>query len=74
MTSHVITTMFAFVSNDNENGDEGIIAVLSPSGIIAPMVSGDMKLLPSMTEHADDLGLSYKIKFFKEVPSESIFN
>jgi len=74
MNAQKITTMFAFVTTENDNGDEGIIATVTPSGVLSPMVGSDMDLLPKMTDHAEDIGLSYKIKFFKEVPRESVFN
>ena len=74
MNPRKITTMFAFISNENENNDEGIIATMTPGGVISPMVSADMDLLPLMQDFAEENGLTYKIKYFKEVSRESILN
>ena len=74
MTGQVIEHLYAFITTENENDDEGIIATMSPGGIIAPMVGSDMSLLKDMREHADRLGLTYRIKYFTEVPNVSLLN
>jgi len=63
-----IIKMFAFITTDGNDGDEGIIATITPSGMVAPMCGGDMDIIPRMKECADELGLNYQIKYFVEVP------
>ncbi len=69
-----VTSMFAFVSTEGNDGNEGIIACLTPSGVLAPMCGNDRGVIPRMKEHADELGLDYKIKYFVEVPDARFIN
>ena len=69
-----VTSMFAFVSTDDNDGNEGILACLTPGGVLAPMCGNDRAIIPRMVEHADELGLNYTIKYFVEVPDARHLN
>lgn len=61
--AHVITKLYAFVSVDNEDGDEGIIGFQTGPGMM-PMIGSDMNRVESLRKIADTMGLDYKIKTF----------
>ena len=71
MTGFVIEEMFAFISVDNEDGDEGVMAFMSHDGTMMPMVGADMARIESLIPLADYtakiLGSPYEIKRFKLV-------
>ncbi|KKL14353.1 hypothetical protein LCGC14_2516530 [marine sediment metagenome] len=46
-----ITEMFAFVSVD-ANGDEGVVAMTSPLGMMLPLIGADMARVESLKLHA----------------------
>ena len=61
-----ITEMFAFVVV-GDDGDEGIPAI-QMGDLMMPLVGADMERIDSLRPQADEIGLDYTIKRFKEVP------
>jgi len=64
-----ITEMFAFVAEDKEPDDEGIMAMRLPDGTWAPMVGADTARVRSLKPIAEAIkeqtGRPYKILRFK---------
>ena len=48
--------------------------VVTHATATASALGSDMTLLKQMREHADELGVSYKIKYFTEVPNVRLLN
>ena len=74
-----IERIYAFVAVDPENGDEGIMAFQPPNQhVMLPMIGADLDrvkdLIPIADEMEERLGVPYRIKYFDEVPSESVLN
>lgn len=66
MSGDVITELFAFVATDNEDGNEGIIGLMTPDGMM-PMIGADLARVESLKKIADETGVPYEIRYFKLV-------
>jgi hypothetical protein len=63
----VINELYAFVSVDPEDDDEGVIAFQTDDGWM-PMIGADMERVESLKAIADqmveELGIKYEIRYF----------
>lgn len=64
MSGFKITELYAFITVDNEDGDEGIIGFQMPDGTMMPMIGADTRRVDELKEVAEGLGLEYEIKYF----------
>lgn len=65
-----INELFAFISKD-ENGNEGVMAVLGPDGIMMPLIGADTMRTDALRPVADMIssatGMKYELRHFKRV-------
>jgi len=63
-----IKELYAFVSVDPEDGNEGIIAFQVPDGMMMPMIGADMARVEQLRPIANDIakmtGVEYEIRYF----------
>jgi len=63
-----IESMYAFIAIDPRDGDEGVIAFQTPSGMMMPMIGADMarvkSLIPMAEAIAKQTGIDYEIRYF----------
>lgn len=73
--NNIIKEMYAFVSIDSINNDEGILGMYTPQGWI-PLVGADMKRVEELLPIAKDIskmnGIKIKLKKFELLSEEDI--
>ena len=65
----LVTELYAFVTVDPDDGNEGIMGFQLPNGDMIPMIGTDLERVESLREVAEkieeEMGIQYEVRYFK---------